>query len=92
MTGNMRTTLKMGQYVELTELPPPDPNTGIPMRGLAVGLPGVIRNIGHDDAGTALVCVEFYVGTVWVLTTSVRAVHVQKVSFDNFDTDRGPGA
>lgn len=74
----MRTTLKVGQFVELTALPPVDPHTGIAMRGLAVGLPGIIRNIGHDDAGTALVAVEFCVGTVWVLTTSVKAVHVSQ--------------
>ncbi len=74
----MRTTLKVGQFVELTKLPPVDPNTGLAMRGLAIGLPGIIRQIGHDAEGTALVAVEFNCGTVWVFTTSVRAVHVAR--------------
>lgn len=74
----MRTTLKVGQFAELTKMPPVDPNTGHAVPGLCVGLPGIIRQIGHDAAGDALVAVEFRVGTVWLFTTSVRAVHVSR--------------
>ena len=74
--SNQPTTMQPGQYVELVTLPPADPATGLSVPSLKVGAPGVVRQIGHDTDGRALVLVEFHAGAVWAFTTSVRAVRV----------------
>lgn len=61
-----RCTLRIGQYVILTKLPPPDPNGGGGLPGLEVGHTGIVRQIGHDADNRALVQVDFVMGGVWV--------------------------
>ena len=70
------TTMQPGQYVQLTKLPPPDAATGETVPGLRVGSPGVVRGVGHDIHGQALVLVQFWNGQVWCACDSVKAVRV----------------
>ena len=71
-----RTTLQPGQYVKLARLPPVDPATGMSVPGLKVGAPGVVRRVGHDTDGQALVLVEFHGGAVWCACDSVEVLRV----------------